>query len=273
MDRLIGLGLASGFGDDILNIGGIKTITDGSIMANTVAMREPYQSEPSSKGILHFTQEQFNAIILKANQNDFQVETHAHGDRAVDVTLNAYEYAIKNTPGKALRNIITHGRILHDEQIGKIKKLGLMVNGVPGVNGWFPTRFAIETYNVGDKRAKLLSRLRTLIDEGITVAGGSDCHPCHPYGPIHFIYHAINKGNFSYEDPLTLNEAIQLWTTNAAYVSFAEDRKGPLECGKLADFVILSNDPYKVSAKEINKIEVEKTFVGGKIVWNNRASA
>ena len=72
---------------------------------------------------------------------------------------------------------------------------------------------------------------------------------------------------------LTLNEAIQLWTTNAAYVSFAEDRKGPLECGKLADFVILSNDPYKVSAKEINKIEVEKTFVGGKIVWNNRASA
>jgi len=267
LDHLIGLGLSSGFGDDKLEIGGIKIIDDGSIMANTAAMREPYATEPDMMGVLHFDQEQLNAMILKANENDFQVETHAHGDRAVDITLNAFEHAMNANPGKSLRNILTHARILHDEQIERIKKLGLVVNGVPGVNGWLPTRLAVEAENVGPQRAQLLSRLRTLIDHGVTVAGGSDCHPCHPYGPLHFIYRAVNSGNFSYEDPLTLDEAISLWTTNAAYVSWAEEKKGSLSCGKLADFVILSDDIHRVKLADIDKIEVEKTFVGGEVVW------
>ena len=268
LDRMIGLGLVSGFGDDFLEIGGVKVIADGSIMARTAAMRDPYEIEPDSKGILHFPQSQLNDLVSKANQNGFQVEIHAHGDHTIDVTLNAYEYAINQTPeARELRNIITHVRILHDEQIQKIKNLDLMVNGVPGVNGWLPTRFAIESRNVGKDRARLLSRLRTLIDQGITVAGGSDCHPCHPYGPLHYIFRATNRDNFSHEDPLTIDEAIRLWTTDAAYVTRTETRKGSLACGKLADFVVLSHDPFAVIPGELDKIRVERTYVGGKAVW------
>lgn len=159
-------------------------------------------------------------------------------------------------------------RVLHDEQIERLKELEVMVNATPGVNGWLPTRYAVEAYNVGDKRAKLLSRIRTMLDKGIMVAGGSDCHACHPFGPLHFIFRAINRGNYSCEAPLTLDEAIRLWTINSAYVSFAENKKGSLECGKLADFVVLSEDPYKVDKGKVDRIQVEKTFVGGKKVWD-----
>jgi predicted amidohydrolase YtcJ len=117
-----------------------------------------------------------------------------------------------------------------------------------------------------------LSRIRTLLDKGVMVAAGSDCHACHPFGPIHFILRAVNRGNFSCEAPLSLDEAIRIWTINSAYVSFAEDKKGSLECGKLADFIVLSEDPYKVNLKQLDKIEVEKTFVGGKMVWDKEIS-
>jgi predicted amidohydrolase YtcJ len=85
----------------------------------------------------------------------------------------------------------------------------------------------------------MLSRLRTLIDKGIPVAGGSDCHPCHPYGPLHFIQAAVTPSHFSFEAPLTVKEAVRLWTINSAYESFEENLKGTLEPGKLADLLIL----------------------------------
>jgi len=251
----------------MLEIGAIKALEDGSIIANTGAVREPYANEPGSRGIAYYNEEQLTSLVLKSNQNGFQVEIHAHGDRATDITLAAYEKALKKGVAGGLRNIITHVRLLHDEQIQKISDLGIMINGTPGVNGWNPTRFAIEAYNVGDGRAKLLSRLRSLWDKGTMVAAGSDCHACHPFGPLFFIHRMINPGNFSHEAPFTVEEAIRAWTTNAAYVSLAEKKKGSLEPGKLADFVLLSEDPYKVDPKTFEKIEVEKTFVGGRIVW------
>lgn len=158
-------------------------------------------------------------------------------------------------------------RVLHDEQIEKIKKLGLIVNGVPGVNGWERSRLRSEAFNVGDQRAKLLSRLRSLIDKGVTVAGGSDCHPCHPYGPLHFIQAAVTPSHFSFEAPLTVKEAVRLWTVNSAYESFEENNKGTLAPGKYADLVILGEDPFRVETNRIEKIPVIETWVGGKKVW------
>lgn len=271
LDHLIGLGLQTGFGDDQIEIGGIKALQDGSIIANTGAMREPYDNDPSSSGILYYNQEQLNNLVLKSNENGFQIEVHAHGDLATDLTLNAYENALMKSSVKCSRNIITHVRVLHDEQIKRIKDLGVMINATPGVNGWLPTRYAVEAYNVGDKRAKLLSRIRTMLDNGIMVAAGSDCHACHPFGPLHFIFRAINRGNFSCEAPLTIDEAVRLWTINSAYVSFAEDKKGSLECGKLADFVVLSEDPFIVAKSKLDQIQVEKTYVGGEKVWDKMA--
>jgi predicted amidohydrolase YtcJ len=266
IDRLIGLGLAGQFGNDRLRIGSVKIICDGAIMANTGALREPYDSDPETRGVINYNHTQLNALVEKIHRAGFQIEIHAHGDRAIDLTLNAYEKALEKFPRPDHRHIITHVRLLHDDQIEKIKRLGLIVNGVPGVNGWEPSRLRSEAFNVGDKRAHMLSRLRTLIDKGVTVAGGSDCHPCHPYGPLHFIQAAVTPSHFSFEPALTVKEAVQLWTVNSAYESFEENLKGTLEPGKLADMVILGDDPFKVDKKHIENIPVLETWVGGKKV-------
>jgi predicted amidohydrolase YtcJ len=266
VDRLLGLGMAGHFGNERLRIGTVKILCDGAIMANTGAMREPYSSDPETRGIINYNQEQLNALVLKAHRAGFQVEIHAHGDRAIDLTLNAYEYALGTYPRKDHRHIITHARVLHDEQIEKIVRLGLIVNGVPGVNGWEQSRLRVEAGNVGDNRARLLSRLRTLIDRGIIVAGGSDCHPCHPYGPLHFIQAAVTPNTYSFEAPLTVKEAFRLWTTNAAYESWEEELKGSLTPGKLADMVVLADNPFRVAPNRIETIAVEETWVGGQKV-------
>jgi hypothetical protein len=266
IDRLTGLGLVGQFGNNWLKIGSVKIICDGAIMANTGALREPYDSDPETRGVINYTHTQLNALVEKIHRAGFQIEIHAHGDRAIDLTLNAYEKSLERYPRLDHRHIITHVRLMHDDQIEKIKRLGLIVNGVPGVNGWEPSRLRSEAFNVGDKRAPLLSRLRTLIDKGVIVAGGSDCHPCHPYGPLHFIQAAVTPAHFSFEPPLTVKEAVRLWTVNSAYESFEENLKGSLEPGKLADLVILKDDPFKVDKNQIEHIPVLETWVGGKKV-------
>ena len=151
IDRLIGLGLAGQFGNDWLKIGSVKIICDGAIMANTGALREPYDSDAETRGVINYRHDQLTDLVEKIHRAGFQIEIHAHGDRAIDLTLNAYEKALQKYPRPDHRHIITHVRLLHDDQIEKIKRLGLIVNGVPGVNGWEPSRLRSEAFNVGEK--------------------------------------------------------------------------------------------------------------------------
>ena len=140
LDHLIGTGLKTGFGDAMLKIGAAKIFVDGSLNARSAALYDPYSDDPSTSGMMFYTQEELDGVVMKAHQAGFQIAIHAHGDRAIDTTLNSYEKALKEFPRENHRHRIKHVELLNDKQIGRIKNLGLIVTGIPtpaGFSPWF----------------------------------------------------------------------------------------------------------------------------------------
>jgi predicted amidohydrolase YtcJ len=118
---------------------------------------------------------------------------------------------------------------------------------------------------LGSERARWLYPLKTLLNEGIRVIGGSDC-PMEPLSPLQGIQAAVTRQFFP-EEQITVDEALRMYTVNAAYASFEENLKGSIEKGKLADLAVLSDNPKTVSPSKIGYINVDLAIVGGKVVY------
>lgn len=267
LDHLIGLGLRTGFGDSMLKIGAAKIFVDGSLNARSAALYEPYSDDPSTSGMLFYTQEELDAVVAKAHRAGFQIAIHAHGDRAIDVALNSYEKALNEYPRENHRHRIKHIELLSDGQIDRIKKLGLLATCIPSCAGFSPWFQKMARSRVGEKRLKFLHRYKDLLDNGTLVIGGTDGHPVGRYlSPLQGLRDRVVVAGFSIE------QAMAIQTINSAFASFEEETKGSIEEGKLADVVILSEDPSAVDVNHIPGIRVEKTIVGGKIVFENPVS-
>jgi len=265
MDHLIELGLQTGFGDNMTRIGSIKILTDGSLGARTAALAEPYNDEPKTKGMTLYTQEELNRLVREAHDANFQLAIHAIGDQAVDMTLTAIEKALAKSPRKNLRHRIEHASVLNKKQIDRMKKLNLIASIQP--------HFIISDFwvidRLGPKRARWTYAFKTLMKKGILATGSSDC-PVEPISPILGIYAAVARKE-NQEERITVNEALRMYTINAAFASFEENIKGSIEVGKLADLTVLSHDPEKITPEEIKDIEVEMTIVDGEIVYTKAA--
>jgi predicted amidohydrolase YtcJ len=262
LDHLIGLGLKTGFGDSMLKIGTAKIFVDGSLNARSAALYEPYSDNPATSGMMFYSQEELDAVVLKAHQAGFQLAIHAHGDRAVDTTLNSIEKALKKLPRENHRHRIKHVELLSDEQIERINKLRLIVTSIPSCAGFAPWFQEMARQRVGEKRAKFLHRYKDVMKSGTLVVGGSDSHPTGKYlAPLQGLRDRIAVCGFTRE------EALAIMTINSAFASFEESQKGSIEEGKLADFVILSEDPLAVGIDQIPDIRIEKTILGGKVVF------
>jgi len=268
------LRLLTGFGNDYLRIGPIKIIVDGAMAGRTAALYKPYTDNPDSYGILAIDIEKLNEVISDAHEAGFQLAVHANGDKAIDLTLKAFEKALKEFPRKNHRHRIEHCSVVNPKIIERIKRLGIM-----------PILFAVYPYYHGDKlipafgsdRVSWLMAYRSFLDEGVKVASHSD-YPCSPYPPLLGIYSIVNRvtmeGNpFGTEQRITPKEALHTYTTYAAYSTFEENIKGSIELGKLADLVVLSENPLTTPPKKIKDIDVETTIIGGKIVYQKRIAA
>jgi predicted amidohydrolase YtcJ len=243
---------------------GVKVFVDGSLAARTAALREPYSDDPATKGQLLHSQEELNALVVKAHKAKFRLVMHAMGDQAIDMTLTAIEKALMEEPRKSHRYRIEHASVLNKELIQRIKELGMMVSVQPKcVISEFSVWSAVD--RLGSERARWLYPLKTLINEGIRVAGGSDC-PMEPLSPLLGIQAAVERQFFP-EERITVDEALRMYTVNAAYASFEETVKGSIEEGKLADLTVLSGDPRTVPPSKIGDIKVSMTAVGGKVVY------
>jgi predicted amidohydrolase YtcJ len=251
-----------------VKIGGFQVFNDGSLAARTAALLQPYTDEQSTSGKLFKTQAEINELASKIIQTNHQLVIHANGDAGVDAALKAIEVTLGQTPENNTRPRIEHASLLNNELIKRIKNLGVVVSmQPPSIISEFEVWSAYD--RIGNERARWLFPLRSLTEAGVYIGAGSDC-PMEPINPLIGIQVAVSRKHVT-EERITPDQALRLYTINAAYLSSEESIKGSIEPGKLADLTVLSKDPTNVPPDQIQDIQVEMTIVGGKIV-NPRAA-
>jgi predicted amidohydrolase YtcJ len=261
LDELVKVGFTTGFGNEMVKLGFVKILSDGSLGAQTAALKKPYSDSPRRCGMMLYTRRKLNEHVLKAHKAGLQLGIHAIGDRAIENVLNALEEALRKFPRKDCRHRIEHCSVLSPTLIRRMKHLHVLASVQP--------HFIVSDFwtakRLGKKRFQWTYPFKTLKNQGVVVASGSDC-PIESISPLLGIWAAVcRKDNVN--ENLTVTEALQTYTVNAAFSSFDEHEKGTIETGKFADFVILSDDPFSLKPSKIKTVTVEMTVVNGKAVY------
>ena len=257
-DELPSFGMKSGFGNDMVKYGFFKIYCDGSLGSHTAALSEPYSDDVNNIGILNHTPSEIDRLVQIAYDNDLQIGIHAIGDRGMDIAISAIEKAYYADPHPDPRFRLIHAIVPTPEIIGRMKKLPLILEIQPEFLStdlnWIENR-------LGKKRAKLSYPWKTYIKNGFIMTGSSDL-PVESANPLWGIYSAVTRENFSKipaggwnpQEKLSIYDAISLYTRNAAYASFEENKKGTLEAGKFADFIVLSKNIFEINPESIKDI-------------------
>ncbi|MCA1814590.1 MAG: amidohydrolase family protein, partial [Halobacteriales archaeon] len=186
---------------------------------------------------------------------------HCIGDKAITACLDAIEAAVKKRPRKDHRHRLEHFEFATDEHIARAQKLGCVASVQPNFIGAWGLPGAMYEARLGKDAARMLNRFRVMHDLGLKLAFGSDNMPLGPLNALHWAVNGPNK-----EQRLEPEEALRAHTLDAAWAGFEEQSRGSIEPGKLADLAVLSGDP-RAKPKEINKLRVDMTFLGGEMVW------
>jgi predicted amidohydrolase YtcJ len=255
--------------DNWIRAGVIKFFADGVIETHSAGMLEPYTETPGKKGSTLYTPEEFQKFVLELDRRGFQVMTHAIGDGAVRMTLDAYETAQKQNGPRDRRWRIEHMEAVAPSDWPRFGKLGVIAAFQP----WCcPSLKGGQGKSLGPDRLKESMPWQSIASGGATISLGSDW-PVESLDPFPIIQTAItrqasdNEKPFFPEQDLTLDQALAGYTRNNAYTEFMESKLGSLEPGKLADIIVISQDLYKIPANTVGKTKVLLTMVGGKIVW------
>ena len=246
---------------DLPRIGGcFETALDGCFGACDAALHEPYSHDPGNKGILYHTEEEVFEFTRKANRAGLQIEMHVIGDAAVSRAVNALEAALKDFPREDHRHTIIHACLIKPEDLKRIADLSIGITLQPGflISPLEPVEYLEEI--LGD-RIYTSSPLRKIMDLGIHLSGGSDAPVTHP-DPIEGIYGACNHP-YDPAQSLTIEEALRMYTSEVAWTSFDEKERGTLEEGKIADLVILNQDPLALDPRDLLSIKVEELYLSG----------
>jgi predicted amidohydrolase YtcJ len=262
------LGIYRGLGDAWVRICGLKTFFDGAVSARTAAVAEPYLHRSNYYGVMATTKELARNSILEAYAAGYRISAHANGERAISMYLDIMQEAQTRYPRDDPRNRVIHCSVVNADLITRIACLNML----PSIFGSYP-------YYHGDKllpafgadRLERMFAARSFLDAGVRIAAHSD-HSASPYPPLMGIHALVNRITVSGKpigqtQRISVMEALQLYTINAAYHSFDEDWLGSLETGKFADMVVLGQDILSVPPESIIDIPVELTIINGKIVY------
>ena len=256
---------------DHLVIRCVKLYADGALGSRGAALLEPYSDDPENRGLLLTPPDELRRIYIKATRHGFQVATHAIGDRANRIVLDTVEEVLTPKERQQLRPRIEHAQVLHPDDLPRFHALGVIPSMQPthctSDMPWAADR-------LGDRRVTGGYAWRSLLETGCRIPGGSDA-PVESPAPLAGLYAAITRqdlsghpdGGWHPEQRLSAEEALSMFTRDAGYASFSEERTGTIEPGKRADLTVLEMNPLLCAPKEIPEIEVLATLVDGKVVF------
>jgi predicted amidohydrolase YtcJ len=269
LESMITGGIMSGFGDEWIKFGATSEHTvDGSFSERTMALSIPYPNvQPPYKGNITETQEELNAWVERVHRAGIQVNCHANGDVAIDMYLTAFERAQKVAPRADARPKITHCTLINDDLVRRMKALG----AVPALFTTYAYYNTDKFPFYGEDLMKRSMAFRTLLDAGIVATAGSDFSPG-PFAPLMGIQGMVTRtgwdgATWGANQRISVDEAIKVNTINGAYASHEEKLKGSITPGKLADFVVLADDPHTVNQQKIKDIQIVRTVVGGSTAY------
>lgn len=261
-------GITQGEGNEMLRVGGIKLAVDGGFEGGL--MRElyekPWDENGTYRGLQTIDTERYIAAVRELNRGDWRVATHAVGDAAIDLVLNAYEKANADHTIVGRRWSIEHAFIGRPDHLPRMKALAVAISAQ---NHLFLAGPSLVKY-WGAARAGITTPVKMYLDAQLPVSSGTDA-PVVPYPPLWTIYHFITRDTISggvlgADQKISREQALRLATINNAWLNMEERFKGSIEPGKFADLVILNEDPLTCPEPRLRDAKVLMTMVGGKIV-------
>jgi predicted amidohydrolase YtcJ len=255
-----------------LHFGRVKVFMDGVIEATTALMVEPY-AHLDTLGDALFTAEHFNSIAVMADKLGWQIAVHAIGDAAVKRTLDGYEFAQKTNGKRDSRHRIEHIETLHPTDLHRFKELAVIASMQP-LHAPQPHRgqYLFWLQCVGEQRYPWSFPWQTLREAGATLAFSSD-YPVVTHNPFISIDAGVNRKAWKpslKNEAQTLEQILDGYTTSGAYLEFAENDKGQLKEGMLADVIMLSDDIFKVESEAIKDMHTELTIMDGKVIYEQK---
>lgn len=237
---------------------------DGTMGARTAALSFEYNDKPGYMGRLLFSQEEINDFVLKCYEKNLQLSLYTIGDRAIELVLNAHEYAIYKSGIRGLRHRLEHVELATKEQIQKASDLGIIFSMNPTYELYWGGRGKMYEDRLGEKYI-LTNRFREILDAGVRVCAGSDSDVCeiNPFLGIHSVVNHPVKSSRS-----NIFEAIRMYTSSGAYSIFEEDVRGNIKNGLLADLIILDQNILSTPAPLLKNVKVNMTIKSGEILFN-----
>ncbi len=247
-----------------LSVGGVKLFADGSLGATSAWMFEPYNDAPQNTGLAIYAPKELQELIAEFQAKEKQICLHAIGDRANHEAVRALCQAISHR-GNTPRHRIEHVQVIREEDVRAMVSCGIVASVQP-VHYLDDRRWLVE--RIGEQRLPAAYRLRTFFQRKIPVAFGTDW-PVEELNPLQGIFAAVSRNHdlWTPQEGISLQDALLAYTRGSAFAEFTEKWKGALAPNFAADFVVLSENLFKIPPEEIPNVEVVRTVVGGKTVF------
>ena len=264
------------YNDDWIDLGSVKFLLDGVIEAHTAAMLDPYENDPDNRGLLYFDPDDYKDSVLQLDRLDFQISTHAIGDRAIRLALDAYEAAGKINGHADARHRIEHIENPSAPDIPRFGKLGVIAGMQPLHATPNENILNVWAASVGPQRVQRSWPWQDILTGNARICFGSDW-PVATLNPWQAVQVLLTRetpegtpaGGWIPEQRLTLEQAIQGYTMGGAIGAKREKTEGSIEAGKLADVIVISQDLFRIAPRQIGETKVLMTMVGGKVVYRD----
>jgi predicted amidohydrolase YtcJ len=248
----------------------VKFFSDGVIEGGTAALLEPYLDDPCSHGMPVWSAAALADAVVACDAAGFQVHIHAIGDAGIRQALDAIERAIEENPKWDRRPVIAHVQLLDAADLPRFHEMGVLANFCPLWTQLDPMQAILSAPRIGEERTGRQYRMRSLIDDGVTLTFGSDW-PVTSEVPLAGLAVAVHRqtpdrfppGGWIAHESISMGEALQAYSVNVARQAFADHEWGTLALGMRANFIVLAGNPLEMDAHDVARMTVDRTYRNG----------